>query len=227
MFDGQINVSNSLMVVNNVNSIGMRLWRHVELFVHRGFVLFLCPLVSVRWRRRGAAVPVHRLPQVLHAEVRAQFARKNTYGPGKTVPVPVVSRRLHLQAIPGDSHAHPYWRAALSVRHLPETLHAEVESQHTQADALSAGPAFPVLAVPCRLHLQAVPRDTQSHAHRRTALPMRRLPQAVRAKVNTQHTQTNAHSARSSVSMHGVPGGVHVQAVPGDTHAHAHGRTSV
>lgn len=80
MFDGQINVSNSLMVVNNVNSIGMRLWRHVELFVHRGFVLFLCPLVSVRWRRRGAAVPVHRLPQVLHAEVRAQFARKNTYG---------------------------------------------------------------------------------------------------------------------------------------------------
>lgn len=39
----------------------------------------LSPRVRVR-RRRGAAVPVHRLPQVLHAEVRAQFARKNTYG---------------------------------------------------------------------------------------------------------------------------------------------------
>lgn len=37
-------------------------------------------VVACRGVRRGAAVPVRRLPQVLHAEVRAQFARKNTYG---------------------------------------------------------------------------------------------------------------------------------------------------
>lgn len=157
---------------SQLETIGNRLLSSVVLFVHRGFVLFLCPPVSVRWRRRGAAVPVHRLPQVLHAEVRAQFARKNTYGPGQTVPVPVVPRRLHLQAIPGDTHAHAHRRAALSVRHLPEALHTEIQSQHPQADALSAGPALPVPAVPRRLHLQAVPRDPQPHAHRRAALPV-------------------------------------------------------
>lgn len=56
--------------------------------------------------------------------------------PGQTVPVPVVPGRLHLQAIPGDTHAHAHRRAAVSVRHLPEALHAEIQSQHTQADAL-------------------------------------------------------------------------------------------
>lgn len=56
--------------------------------------------------------------------------------PGQTVPVPVVSRRLHLQAIPGDTHAHAHRRATLSVRHLPEALHAEIQSQHPQTDAL-------------------------------------------------------------------------------------------
>ncbi|KAF9416795.1 hypothetical protein HW555_005925 [Spodoptera exigua] len=55
--------------------------------------------------------------------------------PGQTVPVPVVPRRLHLQAIPGDTHAHAHRRAALSVRHLPEALHTEIQSQHPQADA--------------------------------------------------------------------------------------------
>lgn len=145
--------------------------------------------------------------------------------PGQTVPVPVVSRRLHLQAIPGDTHAHAHRRAALSVRHLPQALHAEVQPQHPQADALryvrrdaraggaagrarnsssaySAGPALPVPAVPGRLHVQAVPGDPQPHAHRRAALPVRRVPQEIRAKVHSKHTQTNAHR---SVSRRAAP----------------------
>lgn len=79
MSDGQIK-SLKFPHGSHLEPFGIRLLSSVELFVHRGFVLFLCPPVSVCWRRRGAAVPVLRLPQVLHAEVRAQFARKNTYG---------------------------------------------------------------------------------------------------------------------------------------------------
>lgn len=78
--DGQITLKNSLMVSSV--EIGMR-DKSSGLIICPSWFCFvsLSPRVRARpWPRRRAPVPVHRLPQVLHAEVRAQFARKDTYG---------------------------------------------------------------------------------------------------------------------------------------------------
>lgn len=96
-----------------------------------------CPAAGLRGE---AAAGPRRL--VLRGRLASRVARRRYNvsvlgtSPGQTVPVPVVPRRLHLQAIPGDSHAHPHRRATVSMRHLPEALHAEIQSQHSQADAL-------------------------------------------------------------------------------------------
>lgn len=42
---------------------------------------------------------------------------------------------VHLQAVPGDSHAHTHGRKAVRVRCLLQTLHAEIHAQHSQANS--------------------------------------------------------------------------------------------
>lgn len=44
-----------------------------------------------------------------------------------------VSGGVHLQAVPGNTHAHAHWRAPLRVRCVLQTLHAEIYTQHSQA----------------------------------------------------------------------------------------------
>lgn len=50
------------------------------------------------------------------------------------LPMYGVSCGVHLQAVPGDSHAHTYRGAPLRVRCLLQTLHAEIHAQHPQAN---------------------------------------------------------------------------------------------
>lgn len=59
------------------------------------------------------------------------------YGPVVSArsPVPMygVPSGIHMQAVLGDTHAHAHWRTTVRVRCLLQTLHAEIDTQHSQA----------------------------------------------------------------------------------------------
>lgn len=128
--------------------------------------------------------------------------------PGQTVPVPVVPRRLHLQAIPGDTHAHAHRRATVSVRHLPQTLHTEIQSQHSQADSF---------------------RYVAGRRGRRAlgTVKVCGLLARTRAGPALPTNRCVVHSAGPPVPVPAVPGRLHLQAVLGDPQSHAYWRAAL